>query len=129
MKKLLPFAAIAFLASPVLAEVDGAIASDNGVFQIVLDGDFSQAPMRTFVEYDIAIYDKDDTPVTGATIAITGGMLGHGHGLPTRPEAIEGEDGHYTLRGLKFSMLGTWVVVLDISSGETIDRITYEFGL
>ena len=73
---------------------------------------------------------KLDTPtgasVSGARIAVDGGMPQHGHGLPTSPRVTrELADGTYLLEGMKFSMTGWWEIKLAITGAEGADRVTF----
>ncbi len=65
-------------------------------------------------------------PVSGARIAVDGGMPQHGHGLPTTPRVTrELADGTYLLEGMKFSMTGWWEIRLAIDGAEGADRVTF----
>ena len=123
----LPIAAASLTAAS--AEVPGAVRSGGGQYQVVLEGDFADAPQRQFVSYGINLYDAQDAPVVGAEIAVDGGMPEHGHGLATRPLASEDSPGHYRIDGFKFIMTGRWVVVLDIATPAGSDRVLFEFDL
>lgn len=73
--------------------------------------------------------DAQGQPLTNAVINISGGMPGHGHGLPTSPVAVEVGSGLYQIKGLKFTMGGEWVLLLDIMQGNTADQIVILFNL
>ena len=119
----------ALAASMAHAEIPGAIQSESGAFQIVLDRDPSTMPLSEFVELKATIHDAQDAVVTGATLAIGGGMPAHGHGLPTQPEAEATADGSFVIKGLKFSMPGDWVLIFDIKTDSAEDRVTVDFRL
>jgi hypothetical protein len=83
--------------------------------------------MRTWT---IVLLDAQGAPVEHARIGVTGGMPGHGHGLPTAPEVTEEFGmGRYRLDGVKFNMTGRWVVDFDISSPIGDDTARLELDL
>jgi hypothetical protein len=129
MQKLFLSAAFGLVASYAGAEVNGAIPSENGIYQIVLNQDLSTSPMREFVELDGVIYTADDKPIGMAQVTVGGGMPAHGHGLPTSPIASVFDDGTFVVKGLKFSMPGGWIVVFDITSDAGVDSVTVDFDL
>lgn len=77
----------------------------------------------------IVVLDAQGAPVEHANIGVSGGMPAHGHGLPTAPEVTEElGGGRYRLDGIKFNMMGRWVVDLNITSpiGHDTARIELE---
>ena len=82
--------------------------------------------MQTWI---VVLLDAQGAPVEHAAFSVTGGMPAHGHGLPTAPEVTEElGGGRYRLDGVKFSMMGHWVVDLDITSpiGHDTARVELE---
>ena len=75
---------------------------------------------------------QDGATVSNAKLNITGGMLAHGHGMPSQP-IVTGEKmpGLYQVEGMQFNMHGDWtlVVSIDASAGPDSARIplTVEF--
>ena len=62
--------------------------------------------------------------LTLADLAITGGMLAHGHGLPTQPKAMNlshnsANQISFDIQGLKFQMWGKWHVQVSIMQSPT----------
>jgi len=65
-------------------------------------------------------------PVSGARIAVGGGMPQHGHGYPTQPRVTkELGQGRYLIEGMKFSMSGWWELKLNIESPTGPDNVTF----
>ncbi len=74
----------------------------------------------------VKLKDPAGSPVTGATLAVDGGMPQHGHGLPTKPRVTrEIESGTYLVEGMKFSMPGWWDIKFDIQSAQGHDKVTF----
>ena len=73
---------------------------------------------------------SDGKPVSGASISIDGGMQAHGHGLPTSPKMSAAEvAGQYKIEGLKFSMLGEWIVGFRVKSNGIADQTVFKFSI
>lgn len=71
----------------------------------------NRVPVGRYHSWLLTLTDAQRQSVYPADIAVTGGMPGHEHGLPTQPRVVEylGE-GVYRIEGLKFHMAGDWVV-------------------
>lgn len=76
--------------------------------------------------WTVKLADATGAPVTGARLAVGGGMPQHGHGLPTRPR-VTGEigNGTYLVEGMKFSMPGWWNIKFDIQGTGGADKVTF----
>ena len=79
--------------------------------------------------WELVLIGADESPVTGAEIAVTGGMPDHDHGLPTLPVVTrETSPGRYLLEGVRFHMPGRWQLTLTITSpqGDEIGLLDFE---
>ncbi|MGB5323859.1 MAG: FixH family protein, partial [Pseudomonadales bacterium] len=75
-------------------------------------------------------FERDDKPFSLISIAITGGMPSHGHGLPTQPRVTaQLGDGRYRVEGIKFTMPGRWQLVFNVGSPLGDDRVVLEFDV
>jgi hypothetical protein len=76
--------------------------------------------------WEVRIERASGEPVTGAHIAVDGGMPQHGHGFPTKPRITrELGEGRYLLEGVKFSMTGWWEIKLKIDAPAGKDDVTF----
>jgi hypothetical protein len=76
--------------------------------------------------WEVRIARASGEPVTGARIAVDGGMPQHGHGFPTQPRVTrELGEGRYLLEGVKFSMTGWWEIKLKIDGTAGKDDVTF----
>lgn len=76
--------------------------------------------------WSVKLQDSSGAPVTGARLAVGGGMPQHGHGFPTKPRVTrEIENGTYLVEGMKFSMPGWWDIRFDIQGAAGGDRVTF----
>ncbi len=105
--------------------------TDHDVFKIQLKSGLDPIQISKVHQWSLHMSGADGIPVTGANIAVDGGMPEHGHGLPTAPR-VAAADGHgnYVINGMKFSMTGWWVLKLDVKAtdGRT-DTITFNLVL
>ena len=68
--------------------------------------------------------------MTGAAIAIAGGMPGHGHGLPTQPQVTEElGGGRYRIEGVKLNMVGAWVIEVFVQTAALRDRLRFDLAI
>ena len=67
------------------------------------------------------------TPVSDATLRVSGGMPDMGHALPTDP-LVSGKPraGDYRVEGLQFSMPGAWVVTVDVTASGVTDQASFK---
>ncbi|WP_019139848.1 FixH family protein [Noviherbaspirillum massiliense] len=76
--------------------------------------------------WEIQLRTPSGEPVTGARIAVGGGMPQHGHGFPTQPRVTkELGGGRYLIEGMKFSMPGWWEIKLTVDAAPGMDEITF----
>ena len=105
--------------------------TDHGVFRIQLKSGIDPIQISKVHQWSLQMSGADGVHVTGATIAVDGGMPEHGHGLPTAPRAAAAEGpGNYVINGMKFSMTGWWVLKLDVKATDgRADTITFNLVL
>lgn len=85
--------------------------SRNGHFQIMAMPAQGGIELRKHHDWILKAQDADGNPVTLDGLSVTGGMLGHGHGLPSQPRVTEYlGDGRYRLTGFLFNMHGDWTL-------------------
>lgn len=115
---------------PAAAEFGlGPRASGNGTFTATLEPREPIA-LRKLQTVAVRVVDAKGQPVTGASIAVGGGMPEHRHGLPTQPRVTRSiGEGVYEIEGLRFSMGGWWELKLAIESPAGADNVTFNLGL
>lgn len=97
------------------------LVSDNEALIITFDNPVDGIGLHNISNIGFTITTIDNNPVAGLGFTVEGGMLGHGHGLPTAPFITEQGSGIYTLNGMKYSMRGQWLLILKVVSGEYTD--------
>ena len=80
--------------------------------------------------WTVVIQSADGTPITGANVAVDGGMPAHDHGLPTAPRVTrEVQPGEYVVEGVRFHMGGDWQLTFAIDAGGVADSVTFDLTL
>ncbi|TXS92060.1 FixH family protein [Parahaliea maris] len=105
-----------------------AFTSAQGYFRVT----YTSEPIviNRMHSWQLQLEDAEGRPVTGAVIAVDGGMPAHNHGLPTRPQVIEAAGaGDYRIDGLRFHMPGNWEVRLQITAGALSDEVVITLSL
>jgi len=83
-----------------------------------------------FQDWLVELRDASGADVTGAAIAIAGGMPGHGHGLPTQPRVTEElGGGRYRIEGVKLNMVGAWVIEVFVETSALRDRLRFDLAV
>lgn len=85
--------------------------SRDGHFQIVAKPALGDIALRKHHDWIVTVKDADGSPVKLDGLSVTGGMPGHGHGLPSQPKVTEYlGDGRYRFTGFLFNMHGDWTL-------------------
>ncbi|MGB0468282.1 MAG: FixH family protein [Pontibacterium sp.] len=104
--------------------------SARQVYQLSLRPSAPPVQIGKIHSWDLTVKNQQGQPVHNARISIDGGMLHHGHGLPTKPRATpQDEPGLYRLEGMKFSMDGAWVIDLVITVNGLTDSARFNLNL
>ena len=107
-----------------------ARTSADGLYRVELRNLPEPVPLNRMHEWVVHVEAADGTPVTGASIAMDGGMPIHDHGLPTAPRVTaELGNGDYRLEGVRFQMPGHWVVELAIDAAPGVDSVAFDLNL
>ena len=102
--------------------------SMEGKFKLFIFPATGQISIGEYQEWIIVVRDHADRIVEDAYLAISGGMIAHGHGLPSKPQIQHylGE-GRYLIEGVLFNMAGTWTLQFIVQTKEQVDRVRFDF--
>lgn len=105
--------------------------TNHGVFHLQLKSTRTPIPLWRVHQWTLQITDKAGQPVSGALVAVDGGMPDHRHGLPTAPRATTTTaPGGYVIEGVKFSMPGWWVLTIAVKTPDgRSDAVTFNLVL
>jgi len=86
--------------------------------------------INRFQIWVLELRDASGAPLSGAQVAIAGGMPAHGHGLPTQPRVTEEIGaGRYRIEGVKLNMVGDWVIEVLVQSTAGVDRLRFDLAV
>ncbi len=112
------------------AAIGGPILSENGHFLVSYQAETPPIALNALHTWLLTVQTPEGEPVSGATIAVDGGMPAHRHGLPTQPQAAPGDaPGQYRVEGVRFQMPGEWIVTFTIQAGDLTDQVTFPLTL
>lgn len=85
--------------------------SREGHFRVVASPVPERIPLREHHDWTVEVQDANGKPVELNGMTVSGGMPGHGHGLPSQPKVAEYlGNGRYRLTGVLFNMHGDWTL-------------------
>jgi len=104
--------------------------SQQGLFVVRYQSEINPLTINTLHSWRVHVEDATGEAVLGASIAVTGGMPVHDHGLPTEPRVTtELGGGDYRLDGLRFHMAGPWEITFSITAGSSTDTVVIALTL
>ena len=108
-------AAARWSATSADGEIHGEIGPQSG-----------QVAVGEFSIWEVALRDRWGRPLSGASVAIGGGMPKHGHGLPTQPRVTgESSPGRYRIEGMKLNMYGDWILEVAFETRAVAGRLRF----
>jgi hypothetical protein len=118
------------VSAPARSAPPAQFPSALGLFNLSYRADDGAIPLNELHTWTIHVEDADGQPVSGARISVDGRMPAHGHGLPTQP-AVTADlgGGDYRVEGLRFQMVGEWVLDFTIQAGGQTDTAAVSFTL
>ncbi|MEO1202910.1 MAG: cytochrome c peroxidase [Pseudomonadota bacterium] len=95
-----------------------------------LEPQLGRVRIGEFQRWVLSLEAADGTPVERARMLIDGGMPSHGHGLPTQPRVTEYlGGGRYLIEGVRFNMLGEWVLAFALELPDGRDYVAFRLDL
>jgi hypothetical protein len=101
--------------------------SEKGFFSVKLQCTKNPPPLNSIHNWVLTVLTADGKPVSDARIQVNGGMPEHGHGFPTQPVVTkQPEEGKYLIEGVKFNMMGLWVMRFNIYGNKKMDATEFK---
>lgn len=123
-------AALILIAAPLAHAGDASnqsqCTSKDGLYRVSYKSQLVPIQINKMMSWVLHVETADGRPVEKAAITVDGGMPAHNHGLPTRPSVTKNlGDGNYLVEGMRFHMLGAWVIniTVDASPGHDVCTI------
>ena len=112
------------LTMPMSAAGDDSWLTRSGYYRISFTSELEPIPINRIHSWIVHVTDADGVPLDDASIAVTGGMPAHDHGLPTAPKATRPlGSGDYLLEGVRFHMNGEWELLVTIEAAGRRDTV------
>lgn len=115
--------------TPAVALFDPALPrlSEAGRLRASLIPAVKPIALNRLQTWRLHVETPDGTPLVGADVVLSGGMPGHSHGLPTRPQVRPGAaPGSHLIEGIRFQMPGWWQLRADIAWEGGHDRVVFD---
>lgn len=104
--------------------------SRDGHFQVTARPVPEKPPLREYHDWIVEVKDDNGDPADLAGLTVSGGMPGHGHGLPSQPKVHEHlGDGRYRISGFLFNMHGEWTLSFHLAGPDLEDVADLELTL
>ena len=105
-------------------------SSTSGLFTITIEPEGGAYQIGQYHNWLVAVRDKNNNVIDNAKFSISGGMIGHGHGLPSQPMATRYlDDGKYLVEGMLFNMAGKWILMIDVQTDVLRDQVRFDIEL
>lgn len=117
------------LCAPISDALADEWVSSRGVYTVSFESSLEPIEINRIHNWILHI-TSDGEPVTGASLAVSGGMPAHDHGMPTRPRVTaELGNGEYRIEGMRFHMGGDWEVSIEIKANGKSDTVVVTLAL
>jgi cytochrome c peroxidase len=104
--------------------------SATGLYQLTLRPSSGDYVLGQFHDWIVHIENKTQQVIADAHLTIDGGMLAHGHGLPSQPRVTRYlGDGDYLIEGLLFNMAGSWTLLIRVEAATGADQAKFSLDL
>jgi hypothetical protein len=121
--------ALLLLCAPISDALADEWVSSRGVYTVSFESSLEPIEINRIHNWILHI-TSDGEPVTDASLAVSGGMPAHDHGMPTRPRVTaELGNGEYRIEGMRFHMGGDWEVSIEIRANGKSDTVVVTLAL
>ena len=118
--------------SLALAEGTDSVTAltDKSYYRVSISPASGPAPVGKLHDWIIHVETEDGRYFTPTQLVITGGMPGHGHGFPSRPQVTRYlQNGDYLVEGMLFNMGGVWQILVGVTGPDGPDRVALEVSI
>ena len=104
--------------------------TQSGDLKVIIQPQAEQYQIGQYHNWIIVVRDISGNAIENANITVDGGMLGHGHGLPSQPIVTKHVgNGSYLIEGVLFNMSGEWTLNFYIQTPSHKDRARFDIEL
>lgn len=106
------------------------VLSTDKKYRVTLYSNTFPIPRQKIHSWTAHIETIDGKPVKKAKVYIHGGMPKHRHGFPVTPRVRKNlGNGNFLIEGVKFSMIGSWEMRLNIKEETVRDRAIFKINI
>jgi hypothetical protein len=104
--------------------------SNDGLYEVSIESQMKPLTLGKMHAWSATIKTPEGAPIKDAKILVSGGMPIHNHGFPTNPQVTSvSDEGVYLIDGVKFSMRGPWILLLDVTVDSQTDAVAFDIDL
>ncbi len=101
-----------------------------GMYQLTISPRAGRYVLGQYHDWIVHIENKNQQIITDAHLSIDGGMVAHGHGLPSQPQVTRYlGNGDYLIEGMLFNMAGSWTLLIKIDTSIGTDQAQVQLEL
>jgi hypothetical protein len=102
--------------------------SFNHLFKVSIWPAEGTTLINEYHSWILHLEDASGNHIKDASFTISGGMVAHGHGLPSKPVVSRYlGNGEYLIEGVLFNMSGIWTLQFIIQTPTVSDRVRFDF--
>jgi len=117
------------LSSVISAEQRWTAKTEAGKFSLSIYPQAGRYQIGNYHSWIIQVKDNKSKTVSDAQLSFSGGMIGHGHGMPSEPSIKPLGEGKYLMEGVLFSMAGEWTFYFLVQTPDLQDRARFDIHL
>ena len=107
-----------------------SLITDKSLYRISISPQIDPIPIARLHSWVIHVETVDGSVFTPRQLVLTGGMPGHGHGLPSKPQVTKSlGNGDYLIGGMEFNMSGVWQLLVGVTGPDGPDQVTFEISI
>lgn len=109
---------------------DASQTTDKALYRISISPVNEPVVIGRLHDWIVHVETDDGKQFTPSQLVITGGMPGHGHGIPSRPKVTRYlKNGDFLVEGMLFNMGGTWQILVGVTGPDGFDSATFEISI
>jgi len=111
------------------AEQRWSAKTEAGKFSLSIYPQAGKYQIGDYHSWIIQVKNNKGQMVSDAQLGFSGGMIGHGHGMPSEPSIKPLGEGKYLMEGVLFSMAGEWTFYFLVQTAGLQDKARFDISL
>ena len=102
----------------------------GGYYRVTISPAIHPIPISQIHNWTIHVESADGVAFMPRQLVINGGMPGHGHGLPTKPNISRYlGNGDFLVEGMMFQMPGRWQLIVGVTGPQGPDQAVFDVDI